>query len=370
MVIDMRTQHYSLDQDILKYPLEKIAPLEKILLFDIETTGFVANHSYLYLIGCAYYAEQSWHIRQWFADSYDEEVQVLAQFFHFLSGYTHLLHFNGNSFDLPYLRQKAAQHKLAFPLDEFEGVDIYKRISPYKNFLKLPNCKQKTIEYYMNISREDEKNGKELIQTYHDYTVSQSETDLRLLLLHNKDDIRGMLQILPMLAYHDLLFQEVTAKKVQANSYKDYNGIIRQELFIQLTLPTPIPVPVTSMGRSCYFKGDGLTGSLIIPIYEEELKYFYANYRDYYYLPDEDNAFHKSVAMYVDPQFRKPATASTCYTRKLSTFLPQWDAIIHPFFKRDYQSKELFFEITDEVKKDRALFSLYASHVLNMIALQ
>ena len=90
-----------------------------------------------------------------------------------------------------------------------------------------------------------------------------------------------------------------------------------------------------------------------MPLIEEELKYFYANYKDYYYLPEEDVACTKSVADFVDKEFRVQATAATCYTRKYSLYLQQWDIIFEPFFKREYKSKELFFKLTDEIKKDR-----------------
>ena len=42
--------------------------------------------------------------------------------------------------------------------------------------------------------------------------------------------------------------------------------------------------------------------------------------------------------------------------------------MFEPFFKPDYKSRELYFELTDEIKKSRHIFSLYATHVLNMIA--
>ena len=45
-----------------------------------------------------------------------------------------------------------------------------------------------------------------------------------------------------------------------------------------------------------------------VPLYEEEMKYFYSNYKNYYYLPDEDTAIHKSVASYVDKKYRVQAT--------------------------------------------------------------
>lgn len=63
-----------------------------------------------------------------------------------------------------------------------------------------------------------------------------------------------------------------------------------------LSLPTPLPVPVSLSVGSCYFKGENDTATLKVPLIEEELKYFYANYKDYYYLPEEDVALHKSVA--------------------------------------------------------------------------
>jgi len=102
--------------------------------------------------------------------------------------------------------------------------------------------------------------------------------------------------------------------------------------------------------------------------FEEEMKYFYSNYKNYYYLPEEDTAIHKSVASYVDKARRVQATAKNCYTRKLSSYLPQWDILFQPFFKRKYEDRDIFFELTEEMKTERSLFSRYAGHVVNMIA--
>lgn len=128
------------------------------------------------------------------------------------------------------------------------------------------------------------------------------------------------------------------------------------------------PRLVTASAANCYFRGEGESATLKVPIYEEELKYFYSNYKDYYYLPTEDVALHKSVAGFVDKEHRLQASAANCYTRKFSCYLPQWEILFTPFFKRDYKSKELFFELTDEMKKNREGFTQYANHVLSMIA--
>jgi hypothetical protein len=366
----MKTEEIILNNFTLNYPLDRLAPLDRVLFLDIETTGLSADTSQLYLIGCAFFKDGNWQIKQWFAQSAEEEPELLKSFFSFAENYSYLIHYNGNAFDLPYLRKKTAAYNLSYDFAQFEGIDIYKRIYPYKNFLKLPNCKQKTIEYFLGITREDTYTGGELISVYKDYLSSHDYNLYHMLLLHNSDDMKGMLEILPILSYYDLFNNSIKARKVQANYYNDIHGIPRKELLMKLVFASPLPVTITAMAKGCHFKGEGNEGTLIVPIYEEEMKYFYANYKDYYYLPTEDAAIHKSIASFVDKEYREQATANTCYTRKFSCFLPQWDILAEPFFKREYKSRDLFFELTDEIKKDRQLFSDYASHILNIMAIQ
>lgn len=368
MLICMRIETLSLENYTMPYPLERIAPLGEILFLDIETTGFTAKSSCLYLIGAAYYVSGCWHIQQWFAEKYEEEKAILEAFFSFASSYTHLFHFNGNNFDLPYLLQKCAQYGLPYPFEELDGVDLYRRIAPYKFFLSLANCKQKTLEAFLGIRRQDTCNGGELIGVYQRYVEQPDDEGRRMLLLHNSDDMKGMLMLTPLLAYHDLFNETLTAKKVQASIYQDYHGNDRHVLMMKLQLPCALPRPISVMSNGCYFNGEETEGLLKVPIYDEEMKYFYSNYKDYYYLPAEDAALHKSVASYVDKEHRVQATAATCYTRKFSSYLPQWDILIEPFFKREYKSRDLFFELTEERKKDRALFSEYAGYILNKMS--
>ena len=77
MVTIMRTINQTLENFTVQYPLERIAPLEKLLFIDIETTGFTAKSSSLYLIGAAYHYNGCWRIKQWFARNYDEEKDLL-----------------------------------------------------------------------------------------------------------------------------------------------------------------------------------------------------------------------------------------------------------------------------------------------------
>lgn len=364
-IVDKRIDNFT-----VQYPLERLCPLSEALFLDIETTGFTARSSSLYLIGCAYYSEGFWHTLQWMAETPAEEKDVLDAFFQFAENHRFLIQFNGNNFDIPYLTQKCAQLGLSYGFDGFDGADLYRRLFPYKNFLDLLNLKQKTIETFLSLNREDTFGGGELIAFYKDYVNHPTQETLSVLLLHNEEDLKGMLEILPMLAYFDAFHFPLTAKKVQANTYLDAFDRHRTELLIHASLPTPVPKTVTHSSEGFYAKLEGDNLTLRVPVYDEELKYFYSNYKDYYYLPMEDVALHKSVASFVDKACREPATARNCYTRKASRYLREWDLTFTPFFKRDYDNDEIFFELSDEMKKDRQAFANYASHVLNHLALK
>lgn len=356
-----------------KYPIENFCIPKQTLFIDIETTGLYVRSSNLYMIGCAYLDEDNdkpahWCSIQWLATNYEDEVNVLKEFVTFAKAYHYLIHFNGNQFDIPYLQNKLQQYNIPFCFDDFEGIDIYRRLSPYKTFLKLPNCKQKTIENFVTATvREDQYTGGELIDIYHEYVLNHDEEKEHFLLLHNEEDVKGMLEIVAALAIPDLFLLQVKVTKVQANYYKDVNQTQCSEIIMNLKLPTPLPTEISYGANDCYFTGCGGEGKLRVPIYEGELKYFYSNYKDYYYLPKEDLAIHKSVASFVDKNYRRQATARTCYTRKISSYLTQWDILFTPFFKKDYEDKNLFFELTDELKTQREAFNLYAHHVLEMM---
>lgn len=348
----------------IEYPIDKIADKERLLFLDIETTGFTSRSSQLYMVGCAYYQNERFHLIQWFADDASDEKQVVKAFLDFSANYTHMVHFNGNNFDIPYLVQKALQYDYIFHVESMDGLDLYRRIASLKNFLKLPNCKQKTIEEFLGIERIDKYPGGELIEVYHNYTKSPSDSAYEILSQHNADDVEGMLKILPILSYSDLFHEEIKVTKAIGNYYHDLNGKQCQEVLLTLELPSSLPVKISYGVDNCYFTGAGTQGTLRVPMLDEELKYFYANYRDYYYLPNEDIALHKSVASFVEKNQRISATAETCYTRKRSLFLPEWTPIIKPIFKSNYHSREIYFELTDELKRDRQIFCQYASHVL------
>ncbi|MCM1538674.1 MAG: ribonuclease H-like domain-containing protein [bacterium] len=363
----MKTITRELPALVSAYPLEQIGEKEDILFLDIETTGFAARSSSLYLIGCVYYRRDCFYLIQWFAEQPSEERAVLEAFFTFSASYRYLVHFNGNHFDIPYMEQKCTQYELPYRFDRFEGTDLYVRITPLKHFLKLPNCKQKTLEAYLGVSREDTLNGGDLISVYRAYVESPTEDAYHALLLHNAEDIQGLVRLLPILAYARLYQEGVRVVKVNANYYRDFHNVGRAELVMKLSLPAPLLISVSNYANGCFFSAREHDASLKVPLIDGELKYFYSNYRDYYYLPAEDTALHKSVSSFVDPAHRVAATAATCYTRKKSEYLPEWAPIFAPIFKTSHNAPDSYIELTDERRQDRDFFADYATHVIQMM---
>ena len=131
-------------------------------------------------------------------------------FFAFVKNYRTLVHFNGDTFDIPFIEKRCHALNLPHTFDCLESIDIYKRIKPYKKHLGLENLKQKSIEAFLGIDREDKYSGGQLIEVYAEYLQTKDPYLLKLLLLHNEDDLKGMPKLLPILHYPDFFQQDFT----------------------------------------------------------------------------------------------------------------------------------------------------------------
>ena len=89
----------------------KYIDVNNSLFFDIETTGFSAKNSYLYMIGCLYKDTNSdkFIIKQWFLDYFNTEKDMLIEFMSFVKNYTTLISFNGEGFDIPFVNTECPE---------------------------------------------------------------------------------------------------------------------------------------------------------------------------------------------------------------------------------------------------------------------
>lgn len=360
-------------QGDLSYPFSY--PKEDLLFFDIETTGFSAKISALYLIGVLFYTNDHWNTLQWFADDYQSEEALLKAFFSFIKSFQCLIHFNGTGFDIPFIEKKCKQHKLPteqYNFSSIESIDIYKIIFPHRKRIQTSNLKQKTLEQFLHINRTDVYSGGELIAFYQNYHKARSERALEeateienLLLLHNHDDLVGMLQFSNILFLADLLNGTVSLTNIKHFINEDL-------LMLRATLPFSSE-KLFWTGEDAAIQVEHNTLTILVSIYETELKYFYEDYKNYYYLPMEDTAIHKSVASYVDKAHRERAKKENCYIKKTGKFIPVYTTTIAPVFKDALHSKKIYIALEENFLSNTNLLSSYINSSLkdnNAIVLQ
>lgn len=340
---------------------------ESTLFFDIETTGFSSAHTQVYLIGCVARKGNLSCTTQFFAETPAEEKNILSAFLSLTSQYQNLISFNGMGFDLPYLKERCVRHDLTETLEQFPHLDIFRELSKFKKILKLSNLKQKSLEIFLDLQRNDKYSGGDLINVYLKYVKQPSEESCALLQLHNYEDLLGMSKLLPILSYPRLFQGQFAVLSYEKNNYQTFSHEHAIELILTLALEHPLPKRFSFGKENIYLTGFQKQAKLKVPIYQGELKYFYPNYKDYYYLPQEDRAIHKSVAFYVDKDFRTRAKAATCYSKKTGCFLPQFEEIITPYFKLEYHDKLTWFEMTEDFTDSLEQQKKYALHLLRYL---
>lgn len=339
--------------------------IENTLFFDIETTGFSAKNSYLYMIGCLYFDKDSeqFLIKQWFLDDINTEKEMLTEFMEFIKDYTTLFSFNGDGFDIPFVNYRLSKYKLLMDLNSHISVDIYKDAYKLRKLFKLANLKQKTIEQFLGINREDKFSGGDLISVYHAYLESKDERLLKVLLLHNFEDLKAMPVLLNIYSYCDIFKGEFEIDELQI-AVRDASTE-KKEFIIKGCLHNKITSRVSFGYGDYYFTAYDNSFKMKIDVYTGSLKFFYKEYKDYYYLPNEDMAVHKSVAFYVDKDFKVKAKAANCYSKKTGNFIPQPNEIIEPYFKIEFHDKTSYFELTDDFMNNNDNVKKYVLATIN-----
>ncbi len=315
---------------------------EQYIYLDIETTGLARDTTILYLIGCGYYEQHNLHILQWFNDDGVSEEEILQELEDFLSSRDGIFFtFNGEGFDLPYLKRHYELNELSCRLDDYPSYDLYKTLKIFQPLFHLPHGRQKDWERFLGINREDSFNGGQLISVYKEYLRTKKEDLLSLLLLHNEEDILGMTDLYPLESYGQFLAEKIIYEQVSFTSFDEMpeqgyltmHGRLTRKVPKPLRLLVPLSLQTGKLAENPALQAEKQPYvfhlhveeeqvRLTLPVFDDTLYYFYPDYQNYFYLPKEDRAVHKSIGCYVDRHYRQKATAQNCYIRKEGLFLP------------------------------------------------
>ena len=348
---------------------------EECLFFDIETTGLSSASACIFLIGTISYNGTEWILTQWMTQSPQEEVLLLQTFLNATTAKKMLLHFNGSSFDIPFIKERSRKwelHESSEHLSAFEtmqSVDLYQKLKPLKKLYDFDRFTQQALEQFTGWNRTDKLTGKHMTDLYKKYLLSEESRLADLLLLHNHDDLLGMLRLLPLTDVLKMINSSFISdsRKISIMS-EDQNQMIT----FRFSLVSPLPASVSLKGEiaGCEYilTLSASTGTFTIHSLSGELRYFFSDYKNYYYLPAEDQAIHKSIGNFVAAEFRQNANPCNCYTRKCSIFLPQPRKLIQPSFQKEYGDKISYFELTKDFENEKEIQKNYAMHLLSVLA--
>lgn len=446
---------------------------EDILFFDIETTGLSARSAGLYLIGVLTYTADAsiakdsntastsdeaqisavpsahraasaptssitaspdtsapeaaghWTLLQFFCEDVADEPAVLQAFFELLCTKKTLVSYNGDGFDIPFLRHMIEQYGLPYSFDAVESFDLFKKFRPLKHLLSLPDLKLKSCERFLGIDREDRFTGGELIEVYFEWQKTKTTALLDTLLLHNAEDIANLPNLLPLLRYRSLpnsdfqlraheclqdggtplvhlsftllspmspsahapaenATREVTDDRRQHCIDASENGTRKATDDRRQHRPDTgengtreatddrrqhwpaltLPRPVDLRGDFWALHAEGSAVELYVQLFEGERKLFFADFEHYYYLPAEDQVIHQSLAEFVDRSARKKACARNCYQRVIGCFLPECSEVYTPALRAEYRDKLRYAQYSDTLFDDEAKAIAYLKSFL------
>ena len=327
------------------------------ILLDIETTGLSAARHSIYCIGCSYLStdkDNSITIQLFFAEKPEQEAELLTALAALLQTHKKIITFNGSAFDLPFLKKRYASNHMKHSFSDILSIDLYREACRLKELIRLPDYKQKSIECFLGYFREDSYSGKELIAQYLLYIKEPAKELLHNLLLHNEEDVHGMYRLLPLLFYSDFLNGNFRIESVCISSTD-------QTHYCDITLNTTYSFPqkITSILPEASLLFCDKKVMISFPVHHGSLRHYFKDYKNYYYLPEEQTIIHKSLGSCVDSEYRKKVTKENCYLEKACDYLIHFVPDKNGYLRSDYSDTATYFELpqTDPVSGKPLSFS-------------
>lgn len=166
---------------------------EDVIILDIETTGL--GNCQVFLIGTLECENQQLVCRQYLARNYAEESVIIQAFMNSLVLKKTLVSFNGKSFDVPFVRTRAAVCGVPFvcSMPHIDLLHESRRI--WKNI--LPDCRLQTLEMHVcKRSRHGDIPGADIPLAYHSYVRTNNAVQLIDIITHNMLDMVTVAELL------------------------------------------------------------------------------------------------------------------------------------------------------------------------------
>jgi uncharacterized protein YprB with RNaseH-like and TPR domain len=163
------------------------------VFFDLETCGL--SNAPVFLAGTMHWNGSDYVVRQYFARHYGEEAALVDELARFLAGFETVVSYNGKSYDVPFLADRASLHHVPFTRPA-RHVDLVHHARRRWNGI-LPNCRLVTLETHVcRRRRVGDVASDEVPGLYHDYVKYGGAHRLVPVFHHNLLDVTTMDEIL------------------------------------------------------------------------------------------------------------------------------------------------------------------------------
>ncbi len=166
-----------------------------LVFLDIETCG-LASAQPLFLVGMMKALEKGkMLLKQFFARSYEEEFAILTAVRRELENARAVVTYNGQRFDMPYIRDRMIYYGMCFPAEHFHFDLLWTARRLFRE--TLPNCKLVTVaSHVLGYERYGDIPGYMIPIVYHEFVENPRPALISPILEHNAMDVHTMALLL------------------------------------------------------------------------------------------------------------------------------------------------------------------------------
>ncbi|HET9361348.1 MAG TPA: ribonuclease H-like domain-containing protein [Vicinamibacterales bacterium] len=178
------------------------APRGAMMFVDLETTGLAGGAgTYAFLVGCGWFDDGGFTIRQFFLSSFDAERDLLDAVNSVAERAATVVTFNGKSFDLPLVETRCALHRMDALLTARPHVDM---LHPARRLWRrdeeaggvpgsIPSCRLGSLEHWLlGHERDGDIAGFEIPARYFRYVHTGDAAPLDAVFEHNRLDLLSL----------------------------------------------------------------------------------------------------------------------------------------------------------------------------------
>lgn len=252
----------------------KLESYTNVFFFHTITTGHFWRNSMITELSILHLdIDQKWIIEKWTLEKESDEYDMLKAFSEKIEKASCLIGFNSNSFHIPYLTHKLKAYDLPNPLESKYQIDLLKELKPI---------------------------GKQL-------HISTQLNDLRIF-LKLPEELSEIECVAASTALY--LYQNI----FRGNFFVNRTEIIDGELLFSCKTEIPFPASIRIHDEEFYLIGENSTLKIKVKMESAHVKLYYQNYKDYYYIMEENIVIHKSLADTISKDKKRKAKPEECFS--------------------------------------------------------